>query len=183
MLTRTVHDLGATVTFRLVADRPVSVVGDFNGWNPLSNPLSASVDGTAAVTVLLPPGRFAFRYLADGGTFFDEPEADLIEANGWGDSHSVVEIVTPVRSVADDLERIEGIGPKIAAALRSYSVNTFIELASSSEAALRQAIGAAGMRFAPNLPSWSPQAALLADGDEIGFVTLVDALKAGRAAS
>jgi hypothetical protein len=32
-----------------------------------------------------------FRYLADGGEFFDEPAADRIEPNGFGQTHSVLD--------------------------------------------------------------------------------------------
>jgi hypothetical protein len=161
MIARTIHDLGATVTFQLVTDQPVSVVGDFNGWDALTHPLTPTDDGVAEATVLLLPGRFAFRYLTEGGSYFDEPEADGIEPNGLGETHSVVEVGVPVPSGKDDLERIEGIGPVIAAALRSYGINTFSVLASANDAALRQALGAAGVRLAPSLTTWSHQAALL----------------------
>jgi 1,4-alpha-glucan branching enzyme len=43
----------------------VSVVGDFNGWDPLAHPLRPRRNGTRSAVVTLPPGhRFAFRYLA-----------------------------------------------------------------------------------------------------------------------
>src|SRR6266498_3711088 len=46
----------------------VSVVGDFNGWDPFAHPLRPRRDGTRSAVVTLPPGRrFAFRYLAEGG--------------------------------------------------------------------------------------------------------------------
>ena len=43
-----------------------SVVGDFNGWDPLAQPLRPRANGTRSAAVTLPPGRrFAFRYLAE----------------------------------------------------------------------------------------------------------------------
>jgi hypothetical protein len=42
------------------------------------------------VTVHVSRGRHSFRYLAEGGSFFDEPDADAIEANGYGDTHSLI---------------------------------------------------------------------------------------------
>jgi hypothetical protein len=163
MIARTVHDLGATLTFQLVTDQPVSVVGDFNDWDAQTHPLTPADNGVAEATVLLLPGRFAFRYLTEDGAYFDEPEADGIEPNGLGDTHSVVEVSVPVLSGRDDLERVEGIGPVIADALRSYGINTFAVLAAANDAALRQALGAAGVRLAPSLGTWSRQASLLAE--------------------
>jgi hypothetical protein len=143
MIAKTVHDLGATVTFQLVTDQPVSVVGDFNDWDALTHPLTPTNDGIAEATVLLLPGRFAFRYVDADGSFFDEPDADHIEPNGLGDTHSVLEVDAPVLCGKDDLERIEGIGPVIADALRSYGINTYAVLAAATDAALRQALGSA----------------------------------------
>lgn len=81
--------LGAKVTFVLPDGvGPVSVVGDFNDWNPHAHPLRRRSNATRSVVVDLPPGSYAFRYLASDGVFFDDPDADLLEANGFGDTHS-----------------------------------------------------------------------------------------------
>ena len=47
------------VTFALPivdADLPTSVVGDFNGWDPLAHPLKKRSNGTRSVTVEVPAG-------------------------------------------------------------------------------------------------------------------------------
>lgn len=67
------------VTFALPADEPcgaVSVVGDFNDWNPFAHPLQRRANGTrsAAVTVLA-GSMLRFRYLAEGGVWFDDETA------------------------------------------------------------------------------------------------------------
>ena len=80
----------------------------------------------------------------------------------------------------DDLERIEGIGPKMAGALRQAGLRSFRQLADADEAKLRKAIEDAGLNFAPSLATWSRQARLLADRDEEGFADLVRRLVAGR---
>jgi 1,4-alpha-glucan branching enzyme len=94
VIKRTLKGDAAKVTFALPADTatlPVSVVGDFNGWNPHAHPLRKRSNGTCSVVVDLPPGRaYRFRYLADGGWFFDEFEADAIEPNGYGQTHSLL---------------------------------------------------------------------------------------------
>jgi 1,4-alpha-glucan branching enzyme len=79
------------VTFVVAGEiGPVSVVGDFNGWDPYSHPLKKRSNGTRSATVELQPGTYAIRYLADGGQFFDELDSDTLESNGYGDTHSVV---------------------------------------------------------------------------------------------
>jgi hypothetical protein len=82
------------VTFELVHDGPVSVVGSFNSWDPLVHPLLPTERGTRWVTVELRPGRYEFRYLADGAGFFDDLEYDLaeIEDNGVGETHGVLHV-------------------------------------------------------------------------------------------
>ncbi len=82
----------------------------------------------------------------------------------------------------DDLKRIEGIGPKMAAALNTGGIRTFRQLSETDEPTLRAAIRAAGLRFAPSLVTWARQARLLADGDEDGFNVLTKQLIAGREA-
>jgi 1,4-alpha-glucan branching enzyme len=80
------------VTFMIDDERPVSVVGDFNGWDPSRDPFVEELDGRRYVTVSVPADTVtSFRYLADGGEFFDDPTADRIEPNGFGQTHSVLD--------------------------------------------------------------------------------------------
>ncbi|MBB5867846.1 putative flap endonuclease-1-like 5' DNA nuclease [Allocatelliglobosispora scoriae] len=88
--------------------------------------------------------------------------------------------VAEIDQIVDDLERIEGIGPKMAGALIKSGICTFAQLAASDEATLRAAIEASKLRFAPSLVTWAQQAQLLADGDEAGFEDLTRRLVAGR---
>ncbi len=83
-------------------------------------------------------------------------------------------------AATDDLRRVEGIGPKIAAALTAAGLGTYAAVADASDGDLRAALKDAGLRFAPSLSTWARQARLLADGDEAGFVALTDRLVAGR---
>ncbi len=80
----------------------------------------------------------------------------------------------------DDLQRIEGIGPKMSGALVAAGIRTYVQLAESDEETLRTAIEAAGLTFAPSLVTWARQARLLADGDEAAFADLTRRLVAGR---
>lgn len=80
----------------------------------------------------------------------------------------------------DNLQRVEGIGPRIDQALQNSGINTFRDLSRASEQRLRAALEAAGLSFAPSLTTWAEQATLLARGDEDGFVALTSRLIAGR---
>ncbi|MFF3432564.1 isoamylase early set domain-containing protein [Streptomyces sp. NPDC002602] len=81
MLERTQRKDHTEVTFVLPADvppGPVSVVGDFNNWQPGVHTLEPRKDGKRAVTVALPSAStHSFRYLAPGDHWFnDESTSD-----------------------------------------------------------------------------------------------------------
>jgi len=67
------------VTFTLPAREPagaVSVVGNFNGWDPLAHPLRKRSNGGRSAAVTVPAGAtLHFRYLAEGGHWFDDDTA------------------------------------------------------------------------------------------------------------
>ncbi len=110
-----------------------------------------------------------------------ETATDEVGANG-ADAGEGAAVAAAAASEGedDDLERVEGIGPRIGAALRAAGITTFENLATSDVAKLQSALEAAGLRFAPSLPTWARQARLLADGDEEGFLKLTEQLVGGR---
>ena len=81
------------VTFVLPAtdaDRPVSVLGSFNGWDPLMHPLKRRSNGTRSVSVDVPAGTtFQFKYLADGGEWFCDPDAGAVEVAEYSAHNSL----------------------------------------------------------------------------------------------
>lgn len=86
----------------------------------------------------------------------------------------------PKSDKPDDLKVVEGIGPKFEKALHAAGIKTFEQLAKASEAELHAAVEAAGMRFAPSIPTWAEQAAYCARGDWDGLKAFQDTLTAGR---
>ena len=68
------------ITFCLPAHEPpgpVSVVGDFNDWEPGRHALVRRSNGTRSVAIAVPPGETVrFRYLGENGHWFDEADAD-----------------------------------------------------------------------------------------------------------
>jgi hypothetical protein len=73
------------LTFSLPAQDPpgeVSVVGDFNDWRAGLHRMLMSEDDIRQVSVTVEPGTHYFRYLATGGRWADERDADLITEHG-----------------------------------------------------------------------------------------------------
>jgi len=72
------------LTFVLPKEAPggrVSVVGDFNDWTPGVHTLVKRSNGTRSVRVPVKPGEsYRFRYLAEGGVWFDDPAVEVTEA-------------------------------------------------------------------------------------------------------
>jgi large subunit ribosomal protein L21 len=88
--------------------------------------------------------------------------------------------VSPTKGGQDDLEIIEGIGPKIAVVLIENGITTFAQLADATPEAVTAMLKASGGRFSlANPESWAEQAALLRDGKMEEFKTLTDALVGG----
>ncbi len=68
------------VTFVLPLDQApqsTSVTGDFNAWDPLVHPMKKRSNGTRSASVEVPEGEVVeFRYLAEGGVWFNDADAD-----------------------------------------------------------------------------------------------------------
>ena len=81
----------------------------------------------------------------------------------------------------DDLRRIEGIGPKISAALQAAGLVTFAQVAATEADSLRQILREGGIRMA-NPATWPEQARLASAGEWEALAALQDRLKGGRKA-
>lgn len=83
-----------SVLFTLESDEvvgEVSVVGSFNGWTAGVDTLVRQDDGTLSATVVVASDHDVhFRYLAEGGVWFDDPDADDITPAG-----SVIHLALP----------------------------------------------------------------------------------------
>ena len=94
MIKRAKDKGGVRLTFVLSLQdtpEPVSVLGDFNNWDPHAHPLKKRANGTRSATVVVPAGgRYAFKYLADGGTWFTDTDADEHASNEYGQVNSIV---------------------------------------------------------------------------------------------
>jgi 1,4-alpha-glucan branching enzyme len=69
----------------------VTLVGDFNNWDPKANLFSAVKAGFHSVSVELESNKeYQFRYLADGEVWLNESEADKHVATPYGSENSVL---------------------------------------------------------------------------------------------
>lgn len=77
---------GAKIQFVLpddVHEGAVSVVGSFNDWRPGVHRMIRRSNGTRSVSVAVPKGQdVRFRYLGNGGVWFDDPDAHEITHDG-----------------------------------------------------------------------------------------------------
>ena len=72
-------------------DQPVSVLGDFNGWDPLAHPLKKRSNGTRSATIEVPPGQvLRFKYLAADGSWFCDPDADTVAHDEYATTDTVL---------------------------------------------------------------------------------------------
>lgn len=80
---------------------------------------------------------------------------------------------------ADDLTKIEGIGPKVAKLLNGIGIMSFADLAGADFSKVQETLDAAKMQYM-NPEGWIEQARLAAKGDLEGLAKLQDELKGGR---
>ena len=63
----------------------ISVVGDFNNWDPNANVFVKRQNNTRSVSATLDTGqRYHFRYYAADGTWMNDDSADAYEPNEHG---------------------------------------------------------------------------------------------------
>src|SRR5262245_44333283 len=82
-----------TVEFvlRATADSAVTLVGDFNDWDPRATPLHPSADGLWTVTVPLRPGRYRYTFIVDG-SWHRDPAAPRALEDDFGTPTSVITV-------------------------------------------------------------------------------------------
>lgn len=83
------------VTFTLPADLPegkVAVAGDFNDWDDAGTTLRKRGEKRSASVTLEAGRRYAFRYRAADGSWFNDEAADAYERNEFGDDNSIIDL-------------------------------------------------------------------------------------------
>ncbi len=80
--------------FVLVAPQAasVSLVGDFNDWDPTRAPMRSARGGVWATVVSLAPGRYRYAFLVNGVEWRADPAAPAVRDDEFGSPSSVVTI-------------------------------------------------------------------------------------------
>lgn len=81
------------IKFVLVAPQAarVSLVGDFNRWDPAAHPMERTpTGGTWSIVVPLNAGRHEYAFVVDGKQWLPDPSAPLAPVDGFGAPNSVV---------------------------------------------------------------------------------------------
>ncbi len=85
------------------------------------------------------------------------------------------------KNIEDDLTKIEGIGPKIAALLKADGIETFEKLSKSKMSSIQAILNKAGKRYAIHNPStWAEQAEFASQGNWAGLKKWQDKLNGGK---
>ena len=67
----------------------VNLMGDFNGWNLKTHPMKNDGNGVWARTLMLPAGKYEYKFLIDGHWDVD-PANDQTCPNKYGTVNSVI---------------------------------------------------------------------------------------------
>ena len=123
-----------------------------------------------------------------GGEVADQTEAaaeqaDTVEADA-AETSAAEAADTPAEpaanadaQAADDLTRVNGIGPKYSEVLAGAGVTTFAALAETSAERIQEILSEAGSSAAGNEDTWPEQARLLAAGDDEGHAAYLESQK------
>ena len=106
----------------------------------------------------------------------------LVDFIGRPDEERKAEAKVEKKTEADDLVKIEGIGPKVSKALVDAGITTFEALSNTTVEAIQKILTDAGLRMM-DASTWPEQAKLAAAGDWDALKKLQDKLSGGRKAS
>ncbi|MBI4436083.1 MAG: PilZ domain-containing protein [Candidatus Omnitrophica bacterium] len=71
--------------------KSVSLVGDFNDWDPQANPMRRTKNGAWKLTLSLPPGSYQYQFYVDG-VWQADPSGQSRVTNPFGGENTVLEV-------------------------------------------------------------------------------------------
>jgi predicted flap endonuclease-1-like 5' DNA nuclease len=136
----------------------------------------ALIDSPAAAAIVPPTTVDVMGGLGEIMAAGAHEEAVNAEAQAWEDREreqdAAAAAAAPAPAAAgDDLTRIKGLGPKLAAALQAMGVTSFAQIAAWDDAAIDRADAALPPAFRGRIrrDAWVDQAGFLAGGDTAGY--------------
>jgi 1,4-alpha-glucan branching enzyme len=170
---------GIMFRYHAPSARLVTLAGDFNNWggtqgggryDPSINPMSdPDGDGTWTLVLPLPPGRYQYKFVIDGGVRWEQDPSNPDKAMEAGFENSLV-VVPP--TVSYDYEHITGT--VIGESIKSGLVKGKGDVPTASE----PTVTAEGVAFEVDFPDagavylagtfndWNPEARPLTKGDD-----------------
>ena len=87
-------DGGVLFRYRNPSAKRVNLVGDFNDWNPTSDPM-ADENGDGEFTLFYPlgVGTYSYKFLVDGKNWVTDPANPTSEPDGFNGRNSIVKIL------------------------------------------------------------------------------------------
>lgn len=178
----------------VVQPKPAPPVGDdltrIEGIGPKTAEVLRAAGITTFAQLATTPEDQLRQILHDAGIGGDPGtwprQAQLAAAGKWDELKAwqdelVGGVEKEVEMPPDDLTRIEGIGPKIAAALNAAGITTFAQLKATPVDEVRRILADAGITGAFGDPTtWAEQARLAQAGKWEELQALQDRLKGGR---
>jgi chromosome partitioning protein len=84
---------GVLFRYRNPDAKTVYVVGDFNDWSPVSDPMGdENRDGEWTLFYPLKPGRYAYKFVIDGRSWIPDPANPDSEPDGFDGRNSIVTV-------------------------------------------------------------------------------------------
>ncbi len=81
-------------SLKAVDAKEVVLTGDFNNWDPKTHPMKTDGNGLWDKTVMLPPGKYEYKFLIDGD-WKEDPQNDQTCPNCFGTQNSILNLSRP----------------------------------------------------------------------------------------
>jgi len=82
------------VTFSMNSSNAEEIIlmGDFNNWNSKKHPMHKGKNGMWVKTVIIPPGKYEYKFLVDG-QWKEDPKNNQTCLNCFGTQNSVLDLI------------------------------------------------------------------------------------------
>ena len=88
---KTIYRRRVTFSLKATGAKEVSLLGDFNNWDAAATPMKRDKDGIWKSTLILPSGKYEFKFLVDG-RWREASKAESSVANSFGTLNNVLVI-------------------------------------------------------------------------------------------
>lgn len=82
-----------TFSFENADANEVFLIGDFNKWNPKTHPMKSDGDGAWIRNVVIPPGKYEYKFMVDG-QWKEDPQNDQLNPNCFGTYNNIINVTS-----------------------------------------------------------------------------------------